>query len=125
MDLSTMKKWLHRFIRMDNDKDGFIKLKDFTKFLRVPNDACVQAVFNSADKVRNYYIIIAIPFLLSGKLLASKVVFKFSWANITDEYQFPWSNQQPIGLNYCNFHTSNFKDVATTLYSPSIIIMYS
>ena len=52
MDLSAMKKWLHRFISMDNDKDGFIKLKDFTKFLRVPNDACVQAVFNSADKVR-------------------------------------------------------------------------
>ena len=67
MDLSTMKKWLHRFIRMDNDKDGFIKLKDFTKFLRVPNDACVQAVFNSADKVRNYYIAIPFPpFLLNG-----------------------------------------------------------
>lgn len=52
MDLSTMKKWLHRFISMDSDKDGVIKLKDFTKFLHVPNDACVQAVFNSADKVR-------------------------------------------------------------------------
>ena len=80
MDLSTMKKWLHRFIRMDNDKDGFIKLKDFTKFLHVPNDACVQAVFNSADKVRNCYIAIPRipfpPFLLNAcKLLASKVVF--------------------------------------------------
>lgn len=52
MDLSAMKKWLHRFISMDSDKDGVIKLKDFTKFLHVPNDACVQAVFNSADKVR-------------------------------------------------------------------------
>ena len=52
MDLSAMKKWLQRFISMDSDKDGFIKLKDFTRFLRVPNDACVRAVFNSADKVR-------------------------------------------------------------------------
>ena len=51
MNLSTMKKWLHRFISMDIDKDGLIKLKDFTRFLRVPNDAYVQAVFNSADKV--------------------------------------------------------------------------
>ena len=51
MDFSAMKKWLHRFIAMDSDKDGFIKLKDFARFLRVPNDACLQAVFNSADKV--------------------------------------------------------------------------
>ena len=51
MDFKTMKKWLHRFVAMDSDKDGFIKLGDFARFLRVPNDACLQAVFNSADKV--------------------------------------------------------------------------
>lgn len=51
MDLRTMKKWLNRFIAMDRDKDGFIKLGDFARFLRVPNDACLRAVFNSADKV--------------------------------------------------------------------------
>ena len=54
MDLSAMKKWLRRFISMDDDKDGFIKLKDLTKFLHVPNHPCVRAVFNSADKV--YYV---------------------------------------------------------------------
>ena len=53
MDFRAMKKWLLRFIAMDRDKDGFIKLGDFTKFLRVPNDACVKAVFTSADKVTN------------------------------------------------------------------------
>ena len=57
MDFSAMKKWLHRFIAMDGDKDGFIRLGDFTKFLHVPDDACVKAVFASADKV----IIIATP----------------------------------------------------------------
>lgn len=51
MDFRSMKNWLRRFIAMDNDKDGFIRLRDFAEFLRVPNDACVQAVFNSADKV--------------------------------------------------------------------------
>ena len=54
MDFRAMKKWLHRFIAMDGDKDGFIRLGDFTKFLRVPDDARVKAVFASADKVRTY-----------------------------------------------------------------------
>ena len=52
MDLKAMKKWLRRFIAMDGDKDGFIKVEDFAGFLHVPNDACVQAVFSSASKVR-------------------------------------------------------------------------
>ena len=51
MDLGAMKKWLHRFIAMDSDKDGFIKLGDFAEFLRVPSNSCVQSVFDSADKV--------------------------------------------------------------------------
>ena len=49
MDLRTMKKWLHRFIAMDSDKDGFVKVEDFARFLQVPNDNCVQTVFNSAE----------------------------------------------------------------------------
>ena len=49
MDLSAMKKWLHRFIAMDSDKDGFINVDDFAKFLQVSNDAKLQAVFNAAE----------------------------------------------------------------------------
>ena len=49
MDLRTMKKWLHRFVAMDSDKDGFVKVEDFARFLQVPNDNCVQTVFNSAE----------------------------------------------------------------------------
>ena len=50
MDLSTMKKWLHRFIAMDNDKDGFINIDDFARFLQVPNDAQLQAAFNAVEQ---------------------------------------------------------------------------
>jgi hypothetical protein len=49
MDLSTMKKWLHRFIAMDSDKDGFVTVDDFARFLQVPNDTQLQAVFNAAE----------------------------------------------------------------------------
>ena len=49
MDLSTMKKWLHRFIVMDSDKDGFINVDDLARFLQIPNDAQLQAVFNAAE----------------------------------------------------------------------------
>ena len=49
MDLSAMKKWLYRFIAMDSDKDGFINIDDFTRFLQVPNDAQLQAIFNAAE----------------------------------------------------------------------------
>ena len=53
MDLRAMKKWLHRFVDMDSDKDGFIRVEDFAGFLHVPNDTCVQTVFNNADKVNH------------------------------------------------------------------------
>ena len=50
MDLSTMKKWLRRFVAMDSNKDGFINVDDFARFLQVPNhDAQLQAVFNTAE----------------------------------------------------------------------------
>ena len=49
MDLSTMKKWLRRFISMDSDKDGLIDIDDFAKFLQVRNDAQLEAVFNAAE----------------------------------------------------------------------------
>ena len=49
MDLSTMKRWLHRFIAMDSDEDGFINMDDFARFLQVPNDAQLQATFNAAE----------------------------------------------------------------------------
>lgn len=49
MDLSTMKKWLHRFAAMDSDKDGFINVDGFARFLQVPNDAQLQVIFNAAE----------------------------------------------------------------------------
>ena len=80
MDLSTMKKWLHRFIAMDSDKDGFINVDDFARFLQIPNDAQLQAVFNAAElkdgklNFRNYlYGILgkARPLILDANFMQS------------------------------------------------------
>ena len=50
LDLSTMKKWLHRFVAMDSNKDGFINVDDFARFLQVStHDAHLQAVFNATE----------------------------------------------------------------------------
>lgn len=35
MDMKTMNTWLHRFVIMDEDKDGFITLEDFARFLQI------------------------------------------------------------------------------------------
>ena len=56
MDFKTIKKWLRRFAAMDGDKDGFVTLEDFAHFLQLPNDASLQAVFTSANKVLIYTI---------------------------------------------------------------------
>ena len=52
MDVKTMKKWLRRFAAIDRDKNGFITVEDFAKFLHLPNDACLQAVFVAANVVK-------------------------------------------------------------------------
>lgn len=50
MDFRAMKKWLCRFIAMDRDEDGFVKIEDFAEFLQMPaEDVGVQAVFRDAQ----------------------------------------------------------------------------
>ena len=50
MGFRAMKKWLHRFIAMDRDQDGFVKVEDFAKFLQMPaKDVGVRAVFQDAE----------------------------------------------------------------------------
>ena len=60
MDVKTMKKWLRRFAAIDRDKNGFITVEDFAKFLHLPNDACLQAVFTAANVVKKINITIVI-----------------------------------------------------------------
>lgn len=50
--VDEMKKWLTRFTAIDQNKDGFIEVDDLTRFLKVPHDACLQAMFDSCKKVR-------------------------------------------------------------------------
>ena len=51
MKLNEMKQWLMRFSAMDRDKDGYISVEDMARYLKVPNDACLQGVFNALEPV--------------------------------------------------------------------------
>ncbi len=47
-----IRTFLTRFAAIDTDKDGLIAPGDMATFLSVPNDACLQALFWTTDKVR-------------------------------------------------------------------------
>ena len=49
--VEEMKKWLTRFAAIDQNKDGFIEVDDLARFLKVPSDACLEAMFDSCKKV--------------------------------------------------------------------------
>ena len=46
-----IRTYLTRFAAIDADKDGLITPEDMARFLNVPNDACLQALFWTTDKV--------------------------------------------------------------------------
>ena len=46
--------FLTRFAAIDVDKDGLITPEDMAAFLSVPNDACLQALFWTTDKVEQW-----------------------------------------------------------------------
>lgn len=48
-----VRDFLNRFAAIDVDKDGLIGPEDMAAFLGVPNDACLQALFWTSDKVRH------------------------------------------------------------------------
>lgn len=88
MDLKTMKKWLHRFVAIDSDKDGYVSEEDFANFLQMPNDAPLKTVFGGAElnddeklSYRNYlYGIIgkANPLIEDANFMQS--LFNVSWS---------------------------------------------
>jgi hypothetical protein len=47
----TMTTFLDRFAAIDTDKDGWIMPDDMARFLSVPNDASLQTLFWTAEKV--------------------------------------------------------------------------
>ena len=51
LKLKEMKRYLTRFAVIDRDKDGYITANDLATFLKVPKDACLQAVFDNCKKV--------------------------------------------------------------------------
>ena len=51
MTSSKMKNWLRRFSNMDSDWDGYITREDMTRYLGVPDDACLKAVFAALAEV--------------------------------------------------------------------------
>lgn len=46
-----IRNFLTRFATVDADRDGWITPEDMATFLSVPNDACLQALFSTTDKV--------------------------------------------------------------------------
>ena len=54
MNLKVIKKWLRRFAAIDGNKDGFITAEDLSRFLHLPNNACLQAVLRAADEVCSF-----------------------------------------------------------------------
>ncbi|XP_064399042.1 lysophosphatidylcholine acyltransferase 2-like isoform X2 [Halichondria panicea] len=50
LKLKEMKRYLTRFAVIDRDKDGYITANDLATFLKVPKDACLQAVFDNCKK---------------------------------------------------------------------------
>ena len=89
IDLKTMKKWLRRFVVIDNDRDGYVTAEDFARFLQVPDDAPLQSVFRGAEpggdgklSYRRYlYGIVgkAQPLLQDASKMQS--MFSVSWFN--------------------------------------------
>ena len=50
MGLSEIEKWLKRFREINTRRTGFTDAEELANYLRVPNDACLQAIVNSANK---------------------------------------------------------------------------
>ena len=48
MGLSEIEKWLKRFREINTRRTGFTDAEELANYLRVPNDACLQAIVNGA-----------------------------------------------------------------------------